>query len=97
MMKNRLKRVEHIWGFLFITPSLLQFIFFFAIPVGFCIYAGFTDWNVLKINRNFIGLGNFIEMFGDKKFWIAIGNTFFMLIPIPIYLSLALLCFGLSS
>lgn len=88
---NKLKRVERAWGFFFITPSLLQFICFFIIPVCFCVYAAFTDWNVLKLNRNFIGLGNFTEMFGDKKFWTAIGNTFYMLIPVPIYLSLALL------
>jgi multiple sugar transport system permease protein len=91
IMKNKLLRIERTWAFLFITPSLLQFICFFIIPVAFCIYAAFTDWNVLKINRHFIGLDNFSEMLKDKKFWIAIGNTFYMMMPIPIYLFLSLL------
>jgi multiple sugar transport system permease protein len=90
-MKNKLRRQEHVWGFLFIAPSLLQFICFFIVPISFCIYAAFTDWNILRINRHFIGMGNFSEMFKDKKFWIAISNTFYMLMPIPIYLFLALL------
>lgn len=91
MIKNKMKRQERIWGFLFITPSLLQFLCFFIIPVCFCVYAAFTDWNVVRVNRHFIGLGNFAEIFADKKFWIAAGNTFYMLIPIPLYLFLALL------
>lgn len=88
---NKMKRSEHVWGFIFITPSMLQFLFFFLLPVGFCIYVSFTNWNVLKTDQIFIGFENFIKLFQDTKFWKAIGNTFYMLIPIPIYLTLALL------
>ncbi len=89
--KNRMKRLEHRWGLMFIAPSMVQFLVFSLIPVAFCIYAGFTNWNVLVDKHSWIGFQNFVEIFKDAKFWKAVGNTFYMLLPIPIYLVLALL------
>jgi multiple sugar transport system permease protein len=89
--KSKLGRNEKIAGLLFVSPSIVFFLAFFLLPLGICVYAGFTNWNILSPHRMFVGLRNFIELFRDEKFWIAIGNTFYMLIPIPIYLFLSLL------
>lgn len=91
MFKKNLKRNESIAGLLFVIPSLLQFVFFFLLPLCLCIFAATTDWNVLVRNKSFIGLENFVELFKDAKFWIAVKNTIYMLIPIPIYMTLSLL------
>ncbi len=91
MFKKNLKRNEKIAGLLFVVPSMLQFVFFFVLPLCLCLIAALTDWNVLARNRNFIGLNNFIELFQDKKFWIALRNTIYMLLPIPFYMTLGLL------
>lgn len=91
MFKKGFKRNERIAGLLFVTPTIIQFIFFFIIPLSLCLYAAFTDWNILVRDKTFIGLDNVKELFGDKKFWIALRNTLYMLIPIPIYMSLGLL------
>lgn len=91
MSKKNLKNKERVAGFLFVLPSLLQFIFFFLIPLCLCIVASMTDWNVLARKRNFVGLRNFIVLFQDGKFWIAMKNTLYMLLPIPVYMTLGLL------
>ena len=91
MFKKNLKRKEKIAGLLFVAPSMIQFACFFLIPLCLCVAASTTDWNVLVRNKNFIGVGNFIELFQDAKFWISIRNTIYMLLPIPIYMSLGLL------
>ena len=91
MFKKSLKRNEKIAGLLFIVPSMAQFLFFFLLPLGLCIWASFTDWNVLVRDKSFIGLGNFAELFQDRKFWIAMRNTVYMLLPIPAYMVLGLL------
>lgn len=91
MFKKSLKRNERIAGLLFVMPSLLQFVFFFLLPLCLCIFAATTDWNVLVRNKSFIGLENFVELFEDPKFWIAVKNTLYMLLPIPIYMTLGLL------
>ena len=83
-------RREGIAGLLFVTPQLIYFLLFFLLPLGICIYAGFTNWNNLSPNRMFTGLRNFERLFADPKFWTALQNTFYMLIPIPFYLCFAL-------
>lgn len=92
MAKKRKKpNKEHIYGLLFITPAMLQFLVFFLIPLAICVYASFTNWNALSSTKTFIGFHNYVSMFQDAKFWKALMNTFYMLIPIPIYLILSML------
>lgn len=85
------RRTERIWGYLFVTPIFVQLAAFFAIPVVFAIVAGFTNWNVVRGTYDFVGIDNFTKALADDRFWIASGNTVFMLIPIPLYLVLGLL------
>lgn len=93
---RRRNRREHAWGMVFITPIALQVVLFSLIPVGIAVFAGFTDWNSLRDTREFVGLDNFVEFLTDKYFWIATGNTLYMLIPIPFYLLFGIL-FALGS
>jgi multiple sugar transport system permease protein len=93
---RRFNRRERAWGLAFVTPIALQVILFSLIPVGIAVYAGFTDWNSIRDTRDFVGLDNFVEFLTDKYFWIAAGNTLYMLIPIPFYLLFGIL-FALGS
>lgn len=88
--KSKLKRQENIAGLLFVTPQIIYFLVFFLAPLCICIYASFTNWNILSVKQNFVGLRNFQKLFADPKFWTALKNTFYMLIPIPIYSVLSL-------
>lgn len=88
--KNRLRRKEAIAGWMLVMPSVLYFLVFFLLPLGICIYASFTNWNILSVNRSMTGLRNFEKIFADPNFWSALKNTFYMLIPIPFYLMFAL-------
>ena len=78
-------------GLLFVMPSVIQFICFFVLPLTLCVTASMTDWNVLVQKKTFLGLENFIKIFQDKRFWIAARNTLYMMLPIPIYMTLGLL------
>lgn len=91
MSTSTMKRQERRWGFVFVTPIFLQLVLFSAIPIILIVAAGFTNWNVVKRNYDFVGLDNYAEFLTDDRFWIASGNTLFMLIPIPFYLFFGLL------
>lgn len=91
--KKSLKRDESVAGLLFVAPSLIYFLLFFLLPISICIYASFTNWNILSVNRTFVGLRNYEKMFSDPNFWKALENTLCMLIPVPLYLVFAL-CFA---
>lgn len=88
---SEMRRRERAWGLVFVGPISLQVLLFCIVPVGIAIVAGFTNWNVIKGTYDFVGLANFAEFLTDKKFWIAAGNTIYMLLPIPFYLLFGIL------
>lgn len=54
-------------GFLFVLPGLVFFMIFFFYPVINAIYISFTRWNLFT-PKQFVGLGNFVELFQDPDF-----------------------------
>ncbi|GAA0387585.1 sugar ABC transporter permease [Paenibacillus motobuensis] len=88
--KSNLYRKEKIFGWLFILPPILGFVFFTLFPLAYSFYGSFTDWDGLG-QMDFIGLSNFKDLFTDELFHKAAFNTIFMMIGIPIGIILALL------
>ena len=78
-MSRALQRRENIAGYLFMLPSLFFFIGFVVIPMITCIFLSLTDANMHSAG-NFIGLGNFIRLWGDQTFLEALKNTFVIVI-----------------
>lgn len=79
------KKKEMLWGYFFIAPFLLGFIFFMLGPMLFSFVGSFTDYN-LTSKMNFIGLANFKRMFfQDQLFWKSLYNTaYFVLFNVPL-------------
>ncbi|MFC4137730.1 MULTISPECIES: carbohydrate ABC transporter permease [unclassified Microbacterium] len=88
--RSRLHRREHLVALAFIAAPVIGFLVFIGYPLIFAVYASFTKWNGLG-DPVFNGIDNYVEMFGDRYFWQAMGNTVFMMIGIPIGLILSLL------
>ncbi|WP_460796283.1 carbohydrate ABC transporter permease [Microbacterium sp. GXF0217] len=88
--RSRLHRREHLASAAFIAIPALGFLIFIAYPLAYAVYASFTKWNGLS-DPVFNGLDNYVEMFNDRYFWQAMGNTVFMMIGIPIGLIISLL------
>ncbi len=75
--------------YLFILPGLLLSVFIILVPGVMTILYGFTDWNGVSANYNWIGLQNFKEMVNDEIFWRALRNNIiwtvlFLTIPVGI-------------
>jgi len=64
---------QMILGYLFITPTLLFLLLFSYYPAFSAIATSFTEWDGFN-DKVFIGLGNYIEMFKDPIFGIAMIN-----------------------
>jgi multiple sugar transport system permease protein len=80
---------ERSTALLFIFPSLLGFIVFFAIPAIRGLYISFTDWNLLTPPKA-VGLANYAALFQDPDFWNALKvTTFYVFWNIPIQTVLA--------
>lgn len=87
---KRLHRSEHRWALAFVAAPILGFLLFTLYPIGFAVYASLTSWNGLG-PMTFVGLDNYVTLFGDEYFRISLYNTFFYMIGIPIGLALSLL------
>lgn len=81
-------------SFLFIpTVMLLSFIIYPALKL---IFISLTDWNGISESYNFIGLGNFKNLFTSKSLWTTLkANSIyftlhFLLIPVELYIAFLL-------
>lgn len=69
------RRQEIVGGFLFISPWLIGFLLFIAIPVVMSLYASFTRWNIVGDPR-WVGSRNYARIFTvDKNFVQALKVT----------------------
>jgi multiple sugar transport system permease protein len=81
---------QTVLGYLFILPSLIGFIVFYAYPAIRSIGISFTEWNMLSAPE-FVGLANYQEIFTDDRFWRALRNTLlYVIYNIPLQTALAL-------
>ena len=87
---RRLHRTEHRWALAFVAAPIIGFLLFTLYPICFAVYASLTSWNGLG-PMTFVGLDNYVTLFGDEYFRISLYNTFFYMIGIPIGLALSLL------
>jgi multiple sugar transport system permease protein len=71
---DRLKTNRTWVGYWFMLPALAILILFLAYPLGLGVWLSFTD---AKIGRDgvFIGLENYLWLWDDSIFWLAVFNT----------------------
>ncbi|HEX2914787.1 MAG TPA: sugar ABC transporter permease [Chloroflexia bacterium] len=75
---------EAITGWLFALPWIIGFIVFTVGPMAFSAFASFTDYNITT-DPHWVGTQNYSDLFHDDRFYLALGNTFWMvLVKVPL-------------
>ena len=88
---RRAERLEWFWGYLLILPNFIGFTIFFAIPVFFGLVVSTTNYNGFRL-FDFVGFSNFIQLFRDQFFIIALkNNLFYSLVYVPLVIFFALI------
>lgn len=92
MQKAINKKSERTVAYLFVVPAVVLLAAFLIYPALQTIRYAFTDYNIMRPDRiKFSGINNFIELFQDKNFWIAVKNTLhFTVLVVPFQTALAL-------
>jgi multiple sugar transport system permease protein len=62
------------WGLIFVLPAVGFFAIFNLFPTLFGLYLAFTDYDLLS-PPIWVGLDNFVNLWGDRLFRQAFGNT----------------------
>jgi len=93
MFKKR-KWKKNLIGYLFIAPSLFGFMVFILAPTIFSLYLSFTDWDLFSglSGIEFIGLGNYIELFQSEIVLKSLfNNIIFAIINVIVIMVISLL------
>lgn len=80
-------RRENIKGFMFISPYIVGFSAFIAIPLIFSMFSSFTYYNITAVQK-WYGFGNYADLFtGDQYFWKSLYNTlYYVVFSVPLVL-----------
>ena len=80
---------EALFAYLFILPSLIGFITFYAVPAVRGLMISFTNWDLLG-EAQFVGFANYQQLFQDDLFWLSLRVTlYYVLLNIPLQTALA--------
>jgi len=72
-----MKKSKNIYSYKLAIPTIVIFTAMFIVPVIMGVFAAFADWNIRNLYElKFNGLENFVKIFKDKYFLLAIKNTF---------------------
>lgn len=86
----RLTGRQRIIPYLFIAPWIVGFLAFTLFPAVFSMVMSLFTWKIVG-DRTFIGLGNYLRMFQDDTFYLAMRNTaVYAVILVPLSVGLAL-------
>lgn len=86
------KKSERRAAYLFVIPAVILLLAFLVYPALQTVRYAFTNYNIMRPDRiRFCGFNNFIELFQDENFWIAVKNTlYFTIVVVPFQTLLAL-------
>jgi len=88
---TKTEKREWLAGYLFLLPNLIGFFVFTGIPVLIGFVISLTDYTGFG-KLNFIGFENYISMFTDSSFIIALkNNLFYTLTSVPLTILFSLL------
>jgi raffinose/stachyose/melibiose transport system permease protein len=90
--------VGGVWlaALIFLPPALLLFTIFVILPIGEAAWYSLYNWDGYNRPQNFIGLKNYISLFNNSNFRIALLNNLIiiavsLIIQLPLALAMALL------
>lgn len=88
MSGKKLMREASSW--LFLLPHLSLFLLFIFVPLIINAGISFFNWSILG-NKVFNGFDNYVRIFTDDRFWLAVKNTLlFAIISAPLVIIIGL-------
>lgn len=78
-------------AYLFLLPSAAALVAFTVWPIAQAFWISLHDWSFLSDERPFIGIGNYLELLSDRRFWNAVRVTgLYTAGSVPVQMGLAL-------
>lgn len=85
------EKSEFLWGWLFILPTVIGLIVLNIIPIFQTIYQSFFKTGDFGRRNIFVGVENYVKVFGDSEVWQSLINTFkYAIVEVPFSIAIAL-------
>jgi multiple sugar transport system permease protein len=85
-----ISRREALWGYGLISPWIIGFILFTGGPMIASLVLSLTQYDIVQ-SPQFVGLGNYVDMLTDPKFWHSMQVTLtYSVVALPVGLVLGL-------
>jgi multiple sugar transport system permease protein len=86
-MRETLRQMRKNWSaYLFLMPGLIHFAIFTLFAVSFAFYISFHEWNIIRPEKPFVGLDNYLRLIRDARFHRAVLNTLTFMVGVPLNL-----------
>ena len=90
-MKTSRERSEFLWGWLFILPTVIGLVILNIIPICQTLYQSFFKTGDFGKGNIFVGVENYVKVFGDHEVWQSLINTFkYAIVEVPFSIVIAL-------
>lgn len=80
MEKKKMNRDRWITNIIFLLPGLFFMIFYVVYPIFFTGYLSFFEWNGFDPVKKFVGLKNWMGLFGDRVFFKGLLNNLWIVV-----------------
>lgn len=67
--------LRRLTKYAYLVPALSLLILFMYYPVVSNIFYSFLKWDLFKGTKTFIGFRNYLNLFSDETFWVAVLNN----------------------
>ena len=85
MRKKNKSRIDRLYPKTLLIPVIAIFVIFFIVPVVGGIFISFTNWDITRTGKNFIGFDNYISILQDSIFLKSVKNTLIFTIFIVVF------------
>ena len=90
-MKTSRERSEFLGGWLFILPTVIGLVVLNIIPIFQTLYQSFFKTGDFGKGNIFVGVENYVKVFGDQEVWQSLINTFkYAIVEVPFSIVIAL-------
>lgn len=90
-IKTSRERSEFLWGWLFILPTVIGLVVLNIIPIFQTLYQSFFKTGDFGKGNVFVGVENYVKVFGDHEVWQSLINTFkYAIVEVPFSIVIAL-------
>ena len=93
------RQIRRNWvAYVYISPFYILFAIFGAFPILFSLFLSFQQWNGIS-PMQWVGLENYLRLFQDPLFWLALWNTVLIgvVAHIPMLSGALILAFMINS